>query len=150
MLIISPKQIEEIGNHAKQIYPEECCGLLIGTVVGETKIVTEVLQTENNWEADSATFAEMTGSKQNRFSIDPRVLLQTQKDARERHLSIIGIYHSHPDSTAIPSEFDRRIAWSGYSYLIIAVREGQAVEVRSWSLDPQHRFQPEAMAHKIS
>ena len=145
MLTVSPEHIEEICNHARQIYPEECCGLLIGTVAGEKKIVTEVLQTENNWEADSATFAEMTGSKRNRFSIDPRVLLQTQKDARERHLNIIGIYHSHPDSTAIPSEYDRRIAWSGYSYVIIAVREGDVVEVCSWSLDEQQHFQPEAL-----
>lgn len=145
MLTISPEQIEKICHHAKRIYPEECCGLLIGTVISQRKIVTEVWETENNWEADSAAFGEMTGSKRNRFSIDPRILLQAQKDVRERHLSLLGIYHSHPDAAAIPSEFDRQIAWSGYSYLIVAVREGNVVDVCSWSLDEQGHFQPEAL-----
>ena len=55
------------------------------------------------------------------------------------------LFRSHPDAAAIPSEFDRQIAWSGYSYLIVAVREGNVVDVCSWSLDEQGHFQPEAL-----
>lgn len=150
MLIISPEQRAQIGSHAERIYPEECCGLLIGTVEGEEKIVTEVHEAENNWGNDAAAaFSEIAGSKRNRFSIDPKVLLKAQKESRQRHLGIIGIYHSHPDAPAIPSEFDRRIAWSGYSYLIVSVCQGSAVELRSWTLDPAHQFQPEAISLNI-
>lgn len=150
MLILSPGQSQQIRRHAGRVYPEECCGLLIGTADGERKVVAEIREAENNWGEDSATaFSELTGSKCNRFSIDPKVLLQAQKESRQRHLSLIGIYHSHPDAAAIPSEFDRQIAWSDYSYIVVSVRQGRAVEVRSWTLDRERHFQPEAIAESI-
>jgi proteasome lid subunit RPN8/RPN11 len=71
--------------------------------------------------------------------------LRVQKQARDRELDIIGIYHSHPDHPAIPSEFDRAIAWHHYSYIIISVQQGIASDLRSWTLDPHHQFQPEDM-----
>lgn len=147
MLIISTEQMAQIRSHAEETYPEECCGLLIGTGEGEKKIVIEVCKAENNWgDSSTATFSEIRGSKRNRFSIDPKVLLKAQKESRESNLTIIGIYHSHPDAPAIPSEFDHQIAWSDYSYLIVSVSGGSAVKVRSWTLNGEHQFQPEAIA----
>jgi proteasome lid subunit RPN8/RPN11 len=79
-------------------------------------------------------------------------MLKAQKDARDseallrsadRNLDIIGIYHSHPDHPAVPSEFDRAIAWSQYSYIIVSVQQGKACDLKSWSLDDDHQFQPE-------
>jgi len=63
------------------------------------------------------TFSEITGSgklgttRRERYSIAPDTLLKVQKQARDRDLDIIGVYHSHPDHPAVPSEFDRAIAW---------------------------------------
>jgi proteasome lid subunit RPN8/RPN11 len=72
-------------------------------------------------------------------------MLQAQKDARDRHLDIVGIFHSHPDHPAVPSEFDRAIAWQRYSYIIVSVQQGQACDLKSWSLDDDQQFQPEAI-----
>jgi proteasome lid subunit RPN8/RPN11 len=72
-------------------------------------------------------------------------MLHTQKAARNRNLNIIGIYHSHPDSPAIPSEWDRIYAWTEYSYVILSVQNTQASELQSWTLDDNHQFQSETI-----
>jgi len=72
-------------------------------------------------------------------------MFKAQKDARDRNLDIIGIFHSHPDHPAVPSEFDRAIAWQQYSYIIVSVQQGKAWELKSWSLDDNHQFQPEEL-----
>jgi proteasome lid subunit RPN8/RPN11 len=148
-LQINLEQIEQIKAHAEKTYPEECCGLLVGKIERQQKrlqkILWEAIATENSWndESELAKLSKTPGSKRDRFSIAPSVLLKWQKEARDRHLSIIGIYHSHPDHAAIPSEFDRAIAWQQYSYIIVSVREGRAIDFRSWAIDETHRFQPE-------
>ncbi|MCU0534475.1 MAG: M67 family metallopeptidase [Hydrococcus sp. Prado102] len=141
---IGIEQIEQIRHHAENTYPEECCGLLLGRIADRDKLIVEVRQTENSWEVELTELLPIkTGSKRNRFSIAPEVLLKLQKEARDRNLSIIGIYHSHPDHPAIPSEFDRAIAWQQYSYIIVSVQQGRAQDIRSWTLDETHQFQSE-------
>jgi proteasome lid subunit RPN8/RPN11 len=142
--------LQAIQTHAESTYPEECCGLLLGHRSGEVKTVIEVLPTENSWDVEAAdTFQTLDkprqhlSSKRNRFSIAPQVMLKAQKDARDRNLDIIGIYHSHPDHPAVPSEFDRAIAWQQYSYIIVSVQQGKACNLKSWCLDDEHQFQPE-------
>jgi proteasome lid subunit RPN8/RPN11 len=142
--------LQAIQAHAESTYPEECCGLLLGHLSGDVKTMVDVLPTENSWDEEAAdTFqgvdraAKHKPSKRNRFSIAPRVMLEAQKDARDRNLNIIGIYHSHTDHPAIPSEFDRAIAWQEYSYIIVSVQQGSACDLKNWSLDDNHQFQPE-------
>jgi proteasome lid subunit RPN8/RPN11 len=142
--------LQAIQNHAERIYPEECCGLLLGQRRGDVKTLIEVLPTENSWDDEAADAfqaiegsAQLESSKRSRFSIAPVVMLKAQKDARNRRLDIIGIFHSHPDHPAVASEFDRAIAWQQYSYIIVSVQQGKACDLKSWSLDDNHQFQPE-------
>ncbi|MFB8788899.1 MAG: M67 family metallopeptidase [Potamolinea sp.] len=150
MLTLNWDHIEAMRIHAESIYPEECCGLILGKLTGDTKTLIEVLPTENSWGDDaddvfpaSESSSLPKSSKRNRFSIAPKVMLFAQKDARDRHLDIIGIFHSHPDSPAVPSEFDRAIAWQQYSYIILSVQQGKVCDLKSWILDDHHQFQPE-------
>jgi len=149
---LNPAQIQVMETHAESTYPDECCGLLIGHIKGEVKTVIEVFPTENAWDEQAAEAFQgvngsprQSGTKRNQFSIAPEVMLKVQKLSRDRELDIIGIYHSHPDHPAIPSEFDRAIAWQRYSYIIISVQQGIASDLRSWTLDHHHQFQPEAI-----
>jgi proteasome lid subunit RPN8/RPN11 len=137
MLHIELGQIEQIKTHAIKTYPEECCGLLLG----KDKLVKQVWETENTWSGE--IFTTPDASKRNRFSIAPQTLLDATKKARQLHLDIIGIYHSHPDHPPKPSEFDRAIAHFCYSYLIISLTEGQTQSILSWVLDDNHQFQLE-------
>lgn len=150
------EQLETITAHAQQTYPEECCGLLIGTInrsqLPETRSIVEVWQTQNTWSAEAAAaMAELTATNQDRMTkarrywIDPHEILQAQRYAREQHLEIIGIYHSHPDHPAVPSESDRAVAWASYSYIIVSVVQGSAAEVRCWCLTEQNQFEAEEM-----
>jgi proteasome lid subunit RPN8/RPN11 len=153
ILQVSPQLLTQICRHAEQAYPDECCGLLMGRLdTADHKILVEVLPTENAWDEETAkTFESLETSEkpltttERRYTIAPEVLLNAQKQGRECQLSIIGIYHSHPNHAAIPSEFDRVCAWLGYSYIIVSVQQGKATDIQNWCLDQQHQFQPEAM-----
>ena len=106
------------------------------------------MPTENAWSTEAAEFQTIDDSvegfnKRRHYAIAPKVMLLAQREARSSHLDIIGIYHSHPDTGATPSEFDRAYAWHQYSYVIVSVQNGKACELLSWSLDDNHQFQPE-------
>ena len=148
MLNISSENLERICNHSEKDYPEECCGLLIGKLKELTKIVYEVWPQRNSWGEDYSWQGENSQfDKRRRFTIAPQDLLRAQKKARELHLAIIGIYHSHPDHPAQPSEFDRAIAWSEYSYIIVSVPQGKSGDLCSWVLDEDGQFQRETIEH---
>jgi proteasome lid subunit RPN8/RPN11 len=147
VLQLLPKHLQTIYTHAETTYPEECCGIILGNLTSEGKTVVEVMPTENAWNAETA--AELPGddtldySKRQRYAIAPQVMLHGQKEARDRKLNIIGIYHSHTDHPAIPSEYDRQLAWQEYSYIIVSVQNGKASDMKSWTLDDSHQFQQE-------
>jgi proteasome lid subunit RPN8/RPN11 len=66
------------------------------------------------------------------------------REAREAGLDIIGFYHSHPDHSARPSQFDLENAWPAFVYVIVAVNQGKAGEMTAWILaDDRSRFLPD-------
>jgi proteasome lid subunit RPN8/RPN11 len=121
-------QYQQIMQHAMAMYPQECCGLL----VGQGKLTIAVYPMEN-----------VSSSTHDRYEIDPVAMLAVMKSIRGQDLSIIGIYHSHPDHPAAPSERDRQLAWPEYSYLILSVSLGQVVDRQSWCLDETQVFRSE-------
>ncbi|MCC5607418.1 M67 family metallopeptidase [Nostoc sp. CHAB 5834] len=152
MIKLSQEHLQTIRTHAESTYPEESCGMILGYLANGGKVVVEVIPTENAWNTEAA--AEFSGkrtaeSKKRQYAIAPEVMLKTQREARDKSLNIIGIFHSHPDHPAIPSECDRLYAWQGYSYIIVSVQNGKAGELQSWSLDEHHQFQAEAIENII-
>jgi len=157
MLQIDPEHLQAIFAHAERTYPEECCGLLLGQLESQVSAscenhrLVEVWATENAWsvetEAEMRVIAPETAAhpltKTRRYWIDPKEMLEAQRYARSKNLDIVGIYHSHTDHAAVPSECDRLCAWSHYSYLIVSVRQGSAQDVLSWKLDENRQFQSE-------
>ena len=146
-LFLSHAQLHTIYAHADRTYPDECCGLLLGNLTAGNKIVTDLWAMENAWDAAAADDLadDPHLNKTRRYWIAPQEMLAAIRAARARHLEIVGVYHSHPDHPAIPSEYDRQLAWAQYSYLIVSVPEGIASDARSWVLDDRHQFQPEPL-----
>ncbi|WP_202223874.1 M67 family metallopeptidase [Okeania sp. KiyG1] len=144
-LIFPPSHFQTISTHAETAYPNECCGLILGKQNQQTKTVIEVWPAENSWqtEADEYWPEQKDFTEERRYAMPPELMLKAMKYGRERHLSIIGIYHSHPDHSAIPSEFDRTYAWPEYSYIILSVQKGKTIDFLCWSLDHNHQFQSE-------
>ncbi|MBD1913280.1 MULTISPECIES: M67 family metallopeptidase [unclassified Leptolyngbya] len=147
-LHLSAAQFQQIRRHAEGTYPEECCGLLLGTLQPDLKtMVSEVWPVQNAWDAslvseyglpDPSTAPHSRGD---RYWVDPKDLLKAQRYGREQQIDVVGIYHSHPDHPPKPSECDRQMAWPRYSYLILSVQKGDVCDFSSWTLDEQHQFQ---------
>jgi proteasome lid subunit RPN8/RPN11 len=72
--------------------------------------------------------------KYHRFVIEADDYLSTEKYARSQGLSIVGVYHSHPDHPCEPSEYDREHALPFYSYLIVSIENRQENGYASWVL----------------
>ncbi|MDQ3586368.1 MAG: M67 family metallopeptidase [Acidobacteriota bacterium] len=138
MIFLDEEQREEIRRHAEAEYPHECCGLLVGRFDADgRKIVTEIHPVSNAREASA---------RHNRSLILPEELMRGERYARQRKLDVVGNYHSHPDHPAIPSAFDLEHAWPTWSYVIVSVQKGQAVDLRSWEMEADRsRFNEEQM-----
>lgn len=124
MIEIHQSLLDRIRRHAGESYPDECCGLLVGRSRDNTRIEC-VFETEN-------VEVSMRGK---RYVIDGRDFIRVERLAERSGREIIGAYHSHPDKPAVPSDTDRQLAWPGYHYLIVSLREGErAPECRVWRL----------------
>jgi proteasome lid subunit RPN8/RPN11 len=104
----------DIIAHARAAKPAECCGLLVGT----SGSVTEAVPARNL--ADLPT----------RFLIDPQDHINAIRDARVRGLEVLGFYHSHPHSPAVPSETDRAEAGYPDHLYLIASLASEPPEIR--------------------
>ena len=135
MITISEKELTQIRAHGVSDYPYECCGLLLGRFGPEGKIVTEIFPISN---------AREESAKRNRFLITPEELIRGERYAREHDLEVVGFYHSHPDSPAVPSQYDLEHAWPTYSYIIVSTSAQKANDLFSWEQEPDRsRFNQE-------
>ena len=136
MLQLNSAHADEIRQIGEQTYPHECCGLLVGSLDGEVKIVSRLIPAEN----------ERTDSPANRYLITAGFLHETENSLRGSGSAILGFFHSHPDVPAQPSQYDQDHAWPWYSYLIVSVREGESRELLNWKLrDDRSAFEPEGL-----
>jgi proteasome lid subunit RPN8/RPN11 len=123
---MSRADVESIAAHAREGYPHEICGVLLGTVGGDGVRVTRVVRVTNRETERPAV----------RYQIAPEDLMAVQKQARAEGLDIVGYYHSHPDHPARPSETDRSIAAGGLSdgvvHIVVGVAKGRDTQATSW------------------
>jgi proteasome lid subunit RPN8/RPN11 len=135
-LHIADALLRRARTHAETTYPEECCGLLLGSCRDGARRIAEVMPLRN-----------VAPRRHNRFDLDPREHLAAVRSARDRGLDVVGYYHSHPDHPAQPSAYDLEHAgWSGCSYLIVSVQQGRAADANSFELaDDRSRFLPESI-----
>ncbi len=115
-------------------YPHETCGLLIGRQNAQQVEVEQVVAARNL----------NTERAHDRYEIDPEDFLCADRNARAEGLEIVGVWHSHPDHPARPSETDRTAAWGGWSYVIVSVTRESIAELRSWRLSGE-QFEEEAI-----
>ena len=121
MLNISNQLVEKINAHLEDAYPDEGAGFLIG----EDGEVKDILSLPNAREDEA---------RHNRFLITPEDYLKAELKADSLGLSLIGVFHSHPDCPNVPSEYDREWAQPFFSYIITRVDHGKVNNHRSWKL----------------
>lgn len=74
-------------------------------------------------------------SRLRRYSIDPSELIRADETARRSHLTLLGVYHSHPDAPVAPSKVDLEFAWPEFTYLVLSLQNGEPRDIAAWSLD---------------
>lgn len=139
MIVIEPKPLNEMYQDALKSFPDECCGFFFGKEINEERIITDVLIVNNSKEGD----------KRRRFEISPKDYLNGERFADEKGLQLLGVYHSHPNHPAIPSEHDRVAAQPYFSYIIISVKENEIADIRSWQLNDNFQFEEETIENQL-
>ena len=123
--------------HARESYPNECCGAMLGDNAGD-KTVSAAMRLENAF----------GGAQAARYELRPEDLLAADKAARERHMDLIGIYHSHPDCDAYFSETDLKNSCPWYSFVVLSVSNGVFDHANSWLPDAeQTKADPEELTY---
>ena len=92
-LRLTAHQRTVLEHWARERYPFEACGLLVGRRIGDAIEVASVHRARN-LESDRA---------HDRYTVSPADWLDTEQTARAEGLEVVGIWHTHPDQPASPS-----------------------------------------------
>ena len=96
-ILLNQKQVDALTQHSEKAGLSESCAMLLGTHGDQQWNVKEVFLTRNAHN-DSETS----------FIISPEELLQGHQLAEKKQLELVGIFHSHPSTTALPSNMDKK------------------------------------------
>ncbi|MDR1612929.1 MAG: M67 family metallopeptidase [Planctomycetota bacterium] len=137
-MISMPVELEaRIREEGEKAYPEECCGFIMGRDEGGSRFGENIMALENAREGNA---------RRRRFRIAADEFIRAEREASAQGRDIIGIYHSHPDHPAFPSEYDRENSLPFYSYIILSVVEGRSGECKSYLLETDRSsFREEAI-----
>ena len=104
---VARSALDAVVAHARSAAPDECCGLLLGTV-------DDIVAARPTRNASEDAIR--------RYVVDPKDHFDGRRDARARGLEVVGFYHSHPHSPAAPSETDRAEAsFDDHLHLIVGL-----------------------------
>jgi proteasome lid subunit RPN8/RPN11 len=115
-----PKDIhDDLIAHAREGFPLEVCGILGG--IGDT--VSAAYRMVN------------TDASNEHFMMEPKEQFAVVKDLRAKGISMLAIYHSHPETPARPSEEDIKLALTPeVSYIIISLADAANPSVKSYKI----------------
>jgi len=118
-LVLSPDHLADMVAHARAEFPNECCGLLAGRD-------GRVLRVYRGRNVDESPYT---------YRLDERQLLQFLREMDNEGLDIVGIYHSHTASEAVPSRTDvARAFYPEAVYVIISLKNQQYPVVRGFRI----------------
>jgi proteasome lid subunit RPN8/RPN11 len=121
MLQLAPEVHAQMLAHCYDGLPLEACGLLGGVEADPAR--AEVCYALDNVAASSRL-----------YTVDPRQHLKADRDAEDRGLAIIGVFHSHTHTDAYPSATDIAQAPDpGWHYVLVSLRD-TAPAVRSYRI----------------
>jgi len=113
--------VDEMIAHSEEDAPNECCGLIGG--VGD--------------EARSLHRAKNKAASPLRYEIDSKEQLEIYKKILDAGEDIVGIYHSHTKTAAVPSQTDINLAngWPDPVYFIVSLENPDEPYVRGFRIN---------------
>ena len=122
-IVLTESQKLQLVEHAEKFNPNESCALLFGKENDE-KVTVEEIFFANNIEESPIN-----------FTISNEELLKGYKIAEEKNLEVIGIFHSHPNSEAIPSSTDKKFMHS--NPVIWVIYSGENKNFKAYFLESE-------------
>jgi proteasome lid subunit RPN8/RPN11 len=119
MLKIPSSIYDDLIAHAREGFPLEVCGILGGT----EDTVAAIYPMTN------------TDASNEHFMMEPREQFSVVKELRAKGLSMLAVYHSHPETPARPSQEDIKLALTPLvSYVIISLADPAEPAVKSYKI----------------
>ncbi len=110
-------------DHARREAPFECCGLLLG----------------HPGQIDACVPTRNVRASEKAYLIDPAEHLAVMKRVRAEGRAVLGAYHSHPRSPAVPSPTDLAEAhYEAFLYVIVSLADPPAPDVRGYRLSERN------------
>jgi proteasome lid subunit RPN8/RPN11 len=124
-LHLSAETIAQISDHARETFPEECCGVIFSN--GATDRVQRLSNIQNKLHAlDPLTYPRTAVIA---YAMDPKELEKAMSDAAGAKLK--AFYHSHPNHDAYFSDEDKAFAcpfgepnFPGTTQIVVSIYEG--------------------------
>jgi len=131
--LLLPRQLlAEMIAHAQAELPNECCGLLAGTIGADG-----IACIERRYPLVNAL------ASPTEYESDPKSMFDAVRDMRTQAIDIVAVYHSHPTSDAIPSRKDRERNYMGEVVHLIVGLKAESPEVRGWWLTSEEQREAE-------
>ena len=122
MIRIAPEAWSVIERHLEAAYPNEGCGILLGTDTDAQRDAQVAIPCRNAYE----------GGQKDRFELDPAEQIAAERRARESGFSVVAIFHSHPDCDAYFSSTDLKYSCPWYSNVVVSVQGGRVHHAKAF------------------
>lgn len=137
---LEPALLAEVYAHARECYPEECCGLLLGPAGRAPARVVRCTNVQSLRHSSGVSDLEARHG----FWIDESELLRALAEAERSGSALRAIYHSHVDARAYLSRADLDAAigpdgrphWPGVAHVVVSVCDGLVREAAWFDWDP--------------
>lgn len=138
MITLLKKTLEEICEHAKEVYPEECCGVILSTDTQE--FVKKCRNIQNQMHKDDPdTYPR---DARTAYIMHPDDLIKVHNESDIQNRPIKAFYHSHPNHEAYFSEKDKtdamvwgEPAYPGVVYIVISIYEDTIRTIKAFDWD---------------
>lgn len=123
VLKMQHEQLQMMLAHAQAEQPNEACGLLAGLGANVTQVIP---------------VANVAADPRHRFEMESGGLVRGLKHIDAAGLALVGIYHSHPVSDSIPSQYDiasARLNYPHIAHVIISLNHDRP-RLQAWRIQP--------------
>ena len=94
-IAVTSQVLDAMERAARAAHPREACGILLG---------------EGGWITQFIETANVHGTPETHFEIDPQALIDAHRHMRAGGPELLGYFHSHPKGAPAPSQTDSAMA----------------------------------------
>jgi len=141
-LTLTDNAWEEISRHARDTYPEECCGMILSR--GQTDVVHRCANIQNKLHAlDPQTYPRDATIA---YAMDFKELEIITQQAEREGAPLKAFYHSHPNHRAYFSDEDKEFAspfgeptYPQSAQVVISIYDSVVKEICVYVWKPQEK-----------